>query len=177
MVPFLNYVIMSEKIFFYLFISLFSFASLVFCSSLVQTNNIKTKRILTLQKQAIKVMYFSDYQGSISLIVRKIHYFNCFSSLSLDFKILSFFNFIKYLNVIFVYKYQKKWNCHHLYNTFNIQRSNKNNRVICLTHELLQLPFFLVMVNSISAFVESKTKLFPHGWFVCVVMGSTLLSD
>ena len=49
---------------------------------LAQTNNIKTIRILTLQKQAIKVMYFSDYQTPPSPLFLSTLKYSHFSILS-----------------------------------------------------------------------------------------------
>ena len=56
-----------------------------------QRQTIHAQRVLILQKQALRIMSFSDFRA---------HSFPLF----LDFKLLSFFDFVKYLNILFLFK-------------------------------------------------------------------------
>ena len=56
-----------------------------------QRQSVYARRILTLQKQALRIMTFSDFRAHSS-------------PLFLNYTILTFFDFIKYLNILFIYK-------------------------------------------------------------------------
>ena len=61
------------------------------CQVWAQRQNNQTSRILTLQKRALRIISFSDYNSPSS-------------PLFLQFKILSFFDFVKFLNIILIFK-------------------------------------------------------------------------
>ena len=80
-----------------------------------QRETIHTRRILTLQKQALRIISFSDFQAPSS-------------PLFLRFKILSFFDLIKTLNISFIHKLLNNQLPPILNTTFDLKRSNQHNR-------------------------------------------------
>lgn len=80
-----------------------------------QRETIHSRRILILQKQALRIMSFSDFRSPSS-------------PLFLRFKTLSFFDFIKFLNIIFIFKLLNNQLPTILNFTFDLKRSNQHNR-------------------------------------------------
>ena len=99
--------------------------------------NSHTRRILSLQKQALRIMTFSDFQAPSS-------------PLFLHFRFLSFFDFVKFLNILFLFKLLNRHLPSPLYDTFDVKRLNQNNRSHLSRTKpgLLQLP---------------KVQTFSHG--------------
>ena len=74
-----------------------------------------SRRILTLQKQSLRIISFSDFQAPSA-------------PLFLHFKILSFFDFVKFLNIIFFYKLLNNQLPTILNTSFELKRINQHNR-------------------------------------------------
>ena len=92
-----------------------------------QHENIQSRRILSLQKQAFRIISFSDFRAPSS-------------PLFLRYKVLSFLDFVKYLNIIFIYKHLNKILPLPVLDTFILNRLNESNRSHRSKPGLLKLP-------------------------------------
>ena len=94
-----------------------------------QRQSVHARRILTLQKQALRIMTFSDFRAHSS-------------PLFLNHTLLSFFDFIKYLNILFIYKIFNRMLPPPLQEHFILTRLNDVDRhdVMRCKSGLLKLP-------------------------------------
>ena len=81
-----------------------------------QHANFRSRRILTLQKTSLRLLTFSDYNSPSS-------------TLFLSLKILSFFDFIKYQNILLVYNLLNRKMPSPLCDTFNLSSLTVNARL------------------------------------------------
>ena len=81
-----------------------------------QHENVRTRRILTLQKNALRLINFSDFQAPSF-------------PLFLEFRILSFFDFIKFLNIILVHQLLNRKLPTPLCSTFDLDSLTLNARL------------------------------------------------
>ena len=105
----------SEKILLSLYYSLFhshmSYATLIWG----QRENIHTRLILTLQKQAFRIISFSDFQVP-------------YSPLFLRFKTLPFFDFVESINIIFIFNILNNKIPSALTDTLKVERCYQHGR-------------------------------------------------
>ena len=94
-----------------------------------QRQSVHARRILTLQKQALRIMTFSDFRAHSS-------------PLFLNHTLLTFFDFIKYLNILFIYKIFNRMLPSPLQEHFILTRINDVDRheVMRCKSGLLKLP-------------------------------------
>ena len=94
-----------------------------------QRQTIHAQRVLILQKQALRIISFSDFRA---------HSF----PLLLDFKLLSFFDFVKYLNILFLFKLLNQKLPLPLLQSLKFKRLNDSDRhnVIRCKSGLLKIP-------------------------------------
>ena len=94
-----------------------------------ERQTIHARRVLILHKQALRIMSFSDFRA---------HTFPLF----LEFKLLQFFDFVKYLNIIFVFKLFNRKLPLPLLQTLEYKRLNDTDRheVIRCKSGLLKIP-------------------------------------
>ena len=113
------------SLYFSLFHSHLSYAALIWG----QRQSIHARRVLILQKQALRIMTFSDFRAHTSPIF-------------LDYKLLSFFDFIKYLNIIFIFKIFNRMLPRPLLENLQITRLNDvvRHEVMRCKSGLLKLP-------------------------------------
>ena len=80
-----------------------------------QRQTVPARRVLILQKQALRIMSFSDFRAhSLPLFLR--------------FKFLSFPDFVKYLNILFIFKLMNEDLPPPLLQTFQFKRLNDTDR-------------------------------------------------
>ena len=97
------------------------------CQVWAQKSSLKTQRVLVLQKRAIRLITFSDFRAPSSPLL-------------VDLKILSFFDFVKMCNILFLHQLINGKLPHSLLNNFVITFNARNHSNSRMKSGLLRLP-------------------------------------